>query len=318
VIALVAGIGVLAKIAIVILVIAGASGFTLATLEHGWIDWVSSKSIVRGILILLAIWSGMIVIGYKAWPLKELVKITPEIVWIPASLQEGQPLGPAQLNASATVDGKEVKGRAVYDPAIGATLLAGTQTLRVDFTFDDDPYNPVSKAVAVEVLPKPKPHNLPLPPARPTPPPNPITITSIHTSTQTPATGVQLAIRVNLQNVSGKTLSVKEAASSGLRPISTNEPDNIPLEEDMWSHLMAGIGGAPVAEISTAENGLFNVPLHGQALTQNEADALISGRAGPYFLLVFQDANTGENLVEVCGRIDGPDSFHSCSHHNKP
>ena len=65
VIALVAGMGVLAKTAIIVLVLAGGIGLSLAASEHGWLF---PKALWKPILILIGIWGSMAFIGWKAWP----------------------------------------------------------------------------------------------------------------------------------------------------------------------------------------------------------------------------------------------------------
>jgi hypothetical protein len=58
----------------------------------------------------------------------------PLITWkTPASIEAGTPLSKRELNASAFFEGKPVNGRFVYNPALGATLLIGSDTLSVIF-----------------------------------------------------------------------------------------------------------------------------------------------------------------------------------------
>jgi hypothetical protein len=148
-IALIAGMGVLTKTAIVFLVIAGIGGLSLAAFEHGWIH----KPVWRAVLVLAVIWFGVVFLGYKTWPPEGVLKITPLISWMPSSIKEGEPLTSAQLNAVALVNGIPVEGYFVYNPAIGATLPRGMQTLSVTVTPNDSLYLPVSKTVAVKVIP---------------------------------------------------------------------------------------------------------------------------------------------------------------------
>ena len=58
--------------------------------------------------------------------------VTPSISWSPATLTYGTALGPAQLNASASVPGSFT-----YVPAAGTVLNAGTAILRATFTPTD-------------------------------------------------------------------------------------------------------------------------------------------------------------------------------------
>jgi hypothetical protein len=75
-------------------------------------------------------------------------KITPMVTWAnPADIDYGTTLGAAQLNATA-----DVPGKFAYTPAAGTVLSAGTQTLHVAFTPDDElNYGPASKGVQINV-----------------------------------------------------------------------------------------------------------------------------------------------------------------------
>jgi hypothetical protein len=58
----------------------------------------------------------------------------PLITWkTPSPIEAGIPLSEKQLNASASFGGKPVDGRFVYNPALGATLAVGSDTLSVTF-----------------------------------------------------------------------------------------------------------------------------------------------------------------------------------------
>ena len=62
-----------------------------------------------------------------------ILKATPVILWAaPAPIPSGSALGPSQLNASANVSGVFT-----YNPASGAVLAAGNQTLSTTFTPTD-------------------------------------------------------------------------------------------------------------------------------------------------------------------------------------
>ncbi|MBB5338688.1 hypothetical protein [Tunturiibacter gelidoferens] len=146
--ALIAGMGVLTKTAIVLLVVAGIAGLSFAAFEHGWIQ----KPARRAILVLAVIWFGMGFLGFKTWPPKERVKITPDISWFPAPIKAGDPLTNSQLNAVLTVEGIPIDGKPDYTPAPGATLQSGNQTLHVKFIPSDEVrFAPAEKSVAVVV-----------------------------------------------------------------------------------------------------------------------------------------------------------------------
>lgn len=58
----------------------------------------------------------------------------PLVMWkTPSSIEAGRPLSERELNASASFGGKSVDGRFVYNPALGATLPVGSDTLSVTF-----------------------------------------------------------------------------------------------------------------------------------------------------------------------------------------
>ncbi|PYQ28513.1 MAG: hypothetical protein DMF56_14840 [Acidobacteria bacterium] len=80
-----------------------------------------------------------------------VVKADPAITWIPGAYTYGQPLGAAQLNATATgVDGQSLPGTFTYDPAAGTVLSAGQQTLTVHFVpTDSTHYNNADKSVTL-------------------------------------------------------------------------------------------------------------------------------------------------------------------------
>ena len=96
-------------------------------------------------------------------------KATPVLTWtVPADLAYGTPLGPAQLDASASFDGTPLAGTFTYTPAPAAVLDAGSgQTLAVVFTPGDttdfntamatatinvDPLTPVFDALAAPTI----------------------------------------------------------------------------------------------------------------------------------------------------------------------
>jgi len=67
-----------------------------------------------------------------------VTKADPVITWMPGSYTYGDPLGAAQLNATATgVNGGSLAGTFVYNPAAGTVLNAGQNTLTAHFTPTD-------------------------------------------------------------------------------------------------------------------------------------------------------------------------------------
>jgi microsomal dipeptidase-like Zn-dependent dipeptidase len=66
------------------------------------------------------------------------IKDSPTITWNPAPLQFGNPLGAAQLNATAALQGTgAIPGTFVYTPPAGTILPVGTQLVSVTFTPTD-------------------------------------------------------------------------------------------------------------------------------------------------------------------------------------
>ena len=77
-------------------------------------------------------------------------KQIPQIIWpTPAAIVSGTPLSATQLNAQSNVP-----GTFTYNPAAGAILAAGTQTLTASFTpTDSSTYSGVSASVNIVVTP---------------------------------------------------------------------------------------------------------------------------------------------------------------------
>ena len=66
------------------------------------------------------------------------IKDSPKITWSPGSLQFSNPLGAAQLNATAVLKGiGAIPGTFVYSPPVGTILPPGAQLLSVTFTPSD-------------------------------------------------------------------------------------------------------------------------------------------------------------------------------------
>jgi MBG domain-containing protein/trehalose utilization protein len=81
-----------------------------------------------------------------------ILPASPELHWTPGSLGSGTPLGPSQLNATATgLGGVLLTGSFSYSPAAGTSFPAGPATLSVQFTPNDGNYAQVSKTVSITV-----------------------------------------------------------------------------------------------------------------------------------------------------------------------
>lgn len=77
-----------------------------------------------------------------------VMKATPAITWTtPVPINQGFPLGPMQLDATASV-----AGTFIYSPAAGTVLAAGNQTLTTSFTpTDTTDYNATTASVVLSV-----------------------------------------------------------------------------------------------------------------------------------------------------------------------
>jgi hypothetical protein len=81
-----------------------------------------------------------------------ILQAAPQLHWTPGSLGSGTPLGPSQLNATATgVGGVTLSGRFAYNPAAGQPFAAGTYTLSVQFEPASGNYSISSKSVSITV-----------------------------------------------------------------------------------------------------------------------------------------------------------------------
>ena len=87
------------------------------------------------------------VVLYAQW---KLITTKPTITWAnPAAIQEGTPLTPTQLNATASV-----AGTYTYSPAAITVLAVGKHTLKVSFVPTDAKYESIETTVEIEVLAK--------------------------------------------------------------------------------------------------------------------------------------------------------------------
>ncbi len=82
-----------------------------------------------------------------------IAKALPDLHWTPSSLSTGTPLGPSQLNASATgVGGISLSGSFTYTPPAGTAFdAAGTVSLSVQFAPSDPNYSSATKTVSINV-----------------------------------------------------------------------------------------------------------------------------------------------------------------------
>jgi hypothetical protein len=81
-----------------------------------------------------------------------IAKAASVISWSPASLASGTPLGPSQLNATASgLGGTPLAGSFVYTPPAGTSFAAGTYSLSVHFTPSDLNYAAADHSVSITV-----------------------------------------------------------------------------------------------------------------------------------------------------------------------
>jgi hypothetical protein len=82
-----------------------------------------------------------------------IAKAAPVLHWTPANLSTGTPLGPSQLNATATgLTGSTLDGQFTYTPALKTVFnTAGAQSLSVQFHPSDLNYADATKSVSINV-----------------------------------------------------------------------------------------------------------------------------------------------------------------------
>src|SRR5689334_9977614 len=82
-----------------------------------------------------------------------ILQATPSLQWTPGALLTGTPLGPSQLNATASgVGGVPLSGSFTYTPGAGTTFTsAGTVSLSVQFAPSDPNYTSATKTVSISV-----------------------------------------------------------------------------------------------------------------------------------------------------------------------
>jgi hypothetical protein len=82
----------------------------------------------------------------------QIQQAVPSIHWSPAALLSGTPLGPSQLNATATgVGGAPISGTFAYTPSAGTSFGAGTVTLSTQFTPASSNYTGASRSLSIAV-----------------------------------------------------------------------------------------------------------------------------------------------------------------------
>jgi hypothetical protein len=82
----------------------------------------------------------------------QIQQAVPLIQWSPAPLMSGTPLGPSQLNATATgVGGVSLSGTFTYTPPAGTSFAAGTVTLSVQFAPASSNYSSAQHSVSITV-----------------------------------------------------------------------------------------------------------------------------------------------------------------------
>jgi hypothetical protein len=82
----------------------------------------------------------------------DILKAKPGLTWVPGSLGSGTPLGPSQLNASASgLGGSPLSGTFTYTPSAGTSFEAGTATLTVQFIPSSSNYSAESMSVTIPV-----------------------------------------------------------------------------------------------------------------------------------------------------------------------
>jgi hypothetical protein len=147
-------------------------------------------------------------------------------------------------------------------------------------------------------------------------PENPLIIKSV-IAAQELRVGNPLEVRINLQNVSGKTLKVRESGAVLMFQYGPDDPAQVESQEGLWAAFFAK---APQTEeeIPIGQDGLFNKLLQSPPISEGEAQKMVSKSTVPYFFFRIQDVKSGEDLVEICGFLPAPGMFRRCSKHNKP
>jgi hypothetical protein len=301
--ALVAGIGTIQRPAIVFLVIVGSVGFNLAAWEHGWF----AKP--RGFLVFLLVCGAMGFLGYKVWPLPETTKIVPVVLWFPASIKAGEPITAAQLNAVVTVDGIQIDGDAIYNPALGSTLHAGTDTLSLTFTPSNASYSQVTKTVVVHVFeslhPKPMLNSsnlLNIIPARPS-------------GGREPGNVVSLVL--NIKNNANHPIDQETMALYWIGIHKDSAKEEAEFEENLWQKMIADTKEKWPSVVPSGPLGV-GFKLETTPLSPLASAKLKDGTFVVFFMSEIRDPKTKRTLAQFCGVILKDNTIEACRSHNAP
>ncbi len=299
-----------------------------ATFFFAGIAWIVAKALSweetrghpnRGSISVLVLILGIVALGASfSWilhrgeeptvnqPPAPTALIPVSIKWTdPEPINEGTPLSNKQLNAMATVDGKEVGGTYIYNPTVGATLAPGTLTLSVSFTpSDTSKYLPASKTVALIVQPKTRALPHPLHPIA-----TKLSLMDIESSGSFRA-GEKIIMTYTIKSNVARPFSAKVFSSSA---IGRFFPDDVQrqrqIESELWDREDQNKN---FSEYTFQPTMMSVLSMPSLPLRAASADALSSGTAASYYLLVIRDATTNQILIETCAYTNALRSAGSC------
>lgn len=240
----------------------------------------------------------------RAYPPTEAKEVT--IVWeAPAPIPEGTPLSDVQLNAKAFCDQNELAGTSIYNPAKGAILSHGTQTLHVTFKPSDPmSYLENEKTVLIVVT---APHAPSL---------KPLVTTSfelLHDNN-----GLPSILRVYFNNP-GPALKTTTRHGLHFVPTIVNTVDRYKIEDDIWSHFLATEGADVTTTLPGYTNGIFMTMGEGKQLPQVAVDWWKYGTHTIYFTGIAKEAGSNTVLKEVCAYlVTEAQGVQLCHDHNGP
>jgi hypothetical protein len=131
--------------------------------------------------------------------------------------------------------------------------------------------------------------------------------------------GQTVRIVVNLTNVSGRVLRVKELGKPFSAVYPRDPVERAALEDKLWDETVKElVGKTTESQYPTGNGGQFDVKREAGPLAPNEAQGIQRGYRVIYFMDVIQDAETGENLVEFCSYVGRTTAISRCYKHNKP
>jgi hypothetical protein len=267
--------------------------------------WIGAIAMILGVAAIL-VWAWLF---FTSKP--TLGKVAPVISWFPAPLKAGEPLTPAQLNAIATVGGISIPGESIYNPALGSTFTAGGHTLSVTFTPDSPDYLVVSKTLTVQVI------GSPVVDIKPSISKGPVVVRSIQVLGERQA-GNKVGVRIVLQNLSGGVVGYYGRFFYIMVPTTAGTEDQrAHLEDVYWSRLLK-LNKGSLYQIPSLEKYAFGPSFETIPLSELEADSMKEGSSVLYLLAIFQDSQTGNDLVEMCGFIGKDNSLSLCHKHNMP